>query len=244
MRVDRSVSVRTPESIAFSYELAGLGSRFLAVTVDMAIQAAILTAIFFGITWAAGQVSVSNKHVSASTSAGVAVLIAIVFMVLFGYFIVFEALWNGQTPGKRLLGVRVVRDGGYPIDAGAAAIRNLVRVGEFSFGFYVLSAISTIVSPLNKRLGDLAAGTIVVRDAPAATLESIVGRAQAPGTQFDAVPEQDRVLVERFLMRRSSMGRSTRANLAMRLAERVRPHVAPDLRRLDDETLLERVSGS
>ena len=202
-----------------------------------------MAAIFFGIGWAASQVPGSSEHVSAPASVGVAILIAIVFTVLFGYFIAFETLWNGQTPGKRLLGLRVVRDGGYPMDAGAAAIRNLVRVGEFSFGFYVLSAISAIASPLNKRLGDLAAGTIVVRDAPVATLESIVTRSEASSLEFYGVSEPDRALIERFLTRRRSMARSVRANLAIRLADRVRPHVAPDLRRLDDEALLERVSG-
>ncbi|MBV9271246.1 MAG: RDD family protein, partial [Candidatus Eremiobacteraeota bacterium] len=78
----------------------------------------------------------------------------------------FEALWQGQTPGKKLLGIRAMRDGGIPIDFTSALVRNLIRVGEASLGFYALSAISTLLSPENKRLGDYAAGTIVVRDLP------------------------------------------------------------------------------
>ncbi len=93
-----------------------------------------------------------------------AIVISIVFIVFFGYFIVFEALWRGQTPGKRALHIRVVRDGGYPLDFGSSLIRNLVRVGEAALGFYAISAVSALASSENKRLGDFAAGTIVVRD--------------------------------------------------------------------------------
>jgi len=115
--VDRTLEVRTPESIAFSYELAGLGSRFLALVVDQAIQIAVLAAIFGGIVLAASRAApthASSAVVSdkVATSIAIAIVIAIIFVVLFGYFIVFEAAWNGQTPGKKLLGLRVVRDGG------------------------------------------------------------------------------------------------------------------------------------
>ncbi|MGA7202348.1 MAG: RDD family protein, partial [Candidatus Cybelea sp.] len=166
--VDRTVEVRTPESIAFQYELAGLGSRFLALAVDQAIQFATLGAIFAGIVLAASRLP---KHLAANAaeklgeSFAVAFIITVAFAVLFGYFVLSEAVWNGQTPGKRLLGLRVVRDGGYPIDFGASLIRNLIRVGEALVGYYILAAISALISPENKRLGDLAAGTIVVRDA-------------------------------------------------------------------------------
>ena len=91
-------------------------------------------------------------------SLAIALVVTIVFVILFGYFIVFEALWNGQTPGKKLLGLRVVRDGGYPIDFGASLIRNLIRVGEWILGYYLLAAVSALLSPENKRLGDIAAG--------------------------------------------------------------------------------------
>ena len=242
--MDRSISVRTPESIAFSYELAGAGSRFLALAVDTAIQTVLLIAAFAGISWALSQVSVSRERIGFSTSIGIAIAVTILFAVYFGYFIAFEALWNGQTPGKRLLGLRVVRDGGYPIDFGAAAIRNLVRVGEAAFGFYAISVASTLLSPLNKRLGDLAAGTIVVRDERTATLESIVAKTQTVSAPLGAIPDRDRILIDRFMTRRGGLARNVRALLAYRLADRVRPHVPADLRKLDDEDLLERVSGS
>ena len=123
----------------------------------------------------------------------------IVFVVLFGYFIVFEALWNGQTPGKKLLGLRVVRDGGYPIDFGASLIRNLIRVGEQLIGYYILAAISALISPENKRLGDLAAGTIVVRDARLAAPRLTDARGDEPAYAATAyLTGEERALDQAF----------------------------------------------
>jgi uncharacterized RDD family membrane protein YckC len=167
--MDRTLEVRTPESIAFSYELAGVGSRFLAVIVDLVIQVVLSLLLFWGLVAGAGHLprlahgaGVHDERLAYNL--GVALLIAIVFAIFFGYFILFEALWNGQTPGKKLLGIRVVRDGGYPLDFMASLIRNLIRVGEAAVGFYAISAVTAVFSPENKRVGDLAAGTIVVRD--------------------------------------------------------------------------------
>lgn len=243
--VDRTLDVRTPESIAFSYELAGLGSRFLALVVDQAIQIATLVAIFAAIFWAAARLD--NGRAPAVTdrlaeSLAIAIIIAIVFTVLFGYFIIFEALWNGQTPGKKLLGLRVVRDGGYPIDFGASLIRNLIRIGEWILGYYLLAAASALLSPENKRLGDFAAGTIVVRDARLGAPSDFTGRddepVYAPTTYLSG---EERALIKRFLERRDALAADRRAELAAQLAARVRQRVPAELARLDDESLLERL---
>jgi uncharacterized RDD family membrane protein YckC len=243
--VDRTLEVRTPESIAFSYELAGLGSRFLAIVVDQAIQLAVLAAIFIGLfTWALRlpRQTVPPADVKLGASIFIALVVLIVFVVLFGYFIVFEAVWNGQTPGKKLLGIRVVRDGGYPIDFGASMIRNLIRVGEQLVGYYAIAAISALISPENKRLGDLAAGTIVVRDAglaqPRDLRERLEDRAYAPTAYLSG---DERALVRRFLERRDALGESRRRELAWDLASRFRKRVPAELARLSDESLLERL---
>ena len=243
--VDRTLDVRTPESIAFSYELAGLGSRFLALIVDQAIQVLTLMAIFFGLFWTAARVD--NGRAPAVTdklamSLAIASIITIVFTILFGYFIAFEALWNGQTPGKKLLGLRVVRDGGYPIDFGASVIRNLIRVGEWILGYYLISAVSALLSPENKRLGDIAAGTIVVRDARMAAPRDFARRddepVYAPTTYLSG---EERALIKRYLERRDTLAADRRAELAAQLAGRVRERVPAELARLDDESLLERL---
>ncbi len=166
--MERSVTVRTPEAIAFYYELAGLGSRFLALFVDTIIQvAAFVALIIIGSAGARRAASLASAlHLSQKNleSTVVAVGILLVFCLFYGYFIAFEQYWNGQTPGKRMLGIRVVRDGGYPVELAGSTIRNLVRIIEFTLGFYFISVISMLLSSENKRLGDYAAGTIVVRD--------------------------------------------------------------------------------
>ena len=243
--MDRQLRVRTPESIAFSYELAGLGSRFLAVAVDVSIQIVVLLTLFWGLTLAAPVRSPAPRQTThLSESLAVALIIAIVFLVFFGYFIAFETLWNGQTPGKKLLGLRVVRDGGYPIDFPASAIRNLVRVGEFAVGFYAISAVAAVLSAESKRLGDMAAGTIVVRDAKSANLETILARSRLQSAVPAAITQEEHALVDRFVARRSGMHPAMRSQIAAQLAQRVRPRVPADLQRLDDEGLLERISAS
>jgi uncharacterized RDD family membrane protein YckC len=245
--MDRSVEVRTPESVAFAYQLAGLGSRFLAVVADIVLQYLLLLVVFFGLALLADRLAkLPGGHAPPShfaTNVGIGIVIFIVFMILFGYFILFEAFWNGQTPGKKLLGIRVLRDGGYPIDFSASLIRNLIRVGEMILGFYLIAAISALISSENKRVGDFAAGTIVVRDArlpaPAAIVESLLEMPSYAATTFLAGEERE--LVHRFIERRETLPAPQRAQLAAQLAARVRPRVGPELARLDDESLLERL---
>lgn len=164
--MDRTIAVETPESIVFSYELAGLGSRFLAVAIDLAIQILLIIGIFWGLAAIGSNEPRNAREENLTTSMIVAIISAIIFTIIFAYYVLFEALWNGQTPGKKAIGIRVLRDGGYPIDFTSSLVRNVIRVGEMMLGFYALSAVATLLSPENKRLGDYAAGTIVVRDLP------------------------------------------------------------------------------
>ncbi|HUA09120.1 MAG TPA: RDD family protein [Candidatus Acidoferrales bacterium] len=238
--MDRTLEVRTPESIAFSYELAGVGSRFLAVTIDLGIQFGLILALLWG---------GASAHLHVPTGAGrfiynlwIGTWIALLFLIFYGYFIIFETLWNGQTPGKRLLGIRVVRDGGYPVDFMASLIRNLIRVGEMFAGFYAISAVVAVFSPMNKRLGDLAAGTIVIRESRMESPEKLLREAVEPVYAATAyVSGEERAIVRRFLERRTDLNPARRAALAHQLAERVRPRVPAELGRLDDEALLERL---
>jgi uncharacterized RDD family membrane protein YckC len=243
--MQRNLDVRTPESIAFSYELAGLGSRFLALVIDMLLQVGVFAALAVGLILAATRIE-PVKHVASGTekiadAVAVALLVALVFLIFFGYFIIFETFWNGQTPGKRVLGVRAVRDGGYPIDFGAALVRNLVRVGELAIGFYALSAISMLLSSENKRLGDFAAGTIVVRDARLAMPKTLAAEPEPEYGATRYLSGAERSLIRRFLDRRDALTPQRRRELAARLAGRVRERVPPELQRLDDEPLLERL---
>lgn len=237
--MERSVDVRTGEAVAIRYELAGLGSRFLAVTVDMVAQTALVIALIVAFSLMA---SAGVRLGKIGEAWLIAIVVAAFFLIYIGWFMIFETWWSGRTPGKRALGLRVVRDGGFPIDPGAAVIRNLVRIIELALGFYTVSAISALISKENKRLGDLAAGTIVVRDRadPIPDLDAYLAR---PVRSDTGLSEADRVLIERFLARRATLERGARYRLATRIAQRVRPTLRASYANLDDESLLEFLAG-
>jgi uncharacterized RDD family membrane protein YckC len=245
--MDRTLDVRTPESIAFSYELAGVGSRFLAVMIDMVAQVSLLALIVWGLYL------FGIAHLTKPTHAGtderllrnlaVGIVIFVVFTIFFGYFILFEAFWNGQTPGKRALGIRVVRDGGYPIDFTAALVRNLIRIGELILGFYAVAAASALLSKENKRIGDFAAGTIVVRESRMAEPDfaSTLANAEPVYAPTAYATGEERALIKRFLERRDELTPERRAAIASQIATRMRRRLPEELQRLDDEALLERL---
>ncbi len=222
--MERDLAIRTPESITLRYELAGLGSRFLAVFADLVLQ--ILVVVIVAIVAAILHVRQSGitaaLHLPAAAANAVLLALAIagIFVVFFGYFIVAEWRFNGRTIGKRLVGIRVVRDGGAPIDPLAAIIRNFVRVIEAGLFFYGISAIVTLVSKENKRLGDYAAGTIVVRDAK---MHRAALRYDPAAAANDPLPSAERILVDRYLERRSGLSREARTRIAAEIAARVRP---------------------
>ena len=240
--MDRSIDVATAESVAFSYELAGLGSRFLAVFIDMLIQWTCALAIFLGI----GLLLSALPGAAAKASPGLgklsmslvlAATIAAAFALFFGYFIAFEWLWNGRTPGKRALGIRVVRDGGFPVDFPSSVVRNVVRVLEAGLGFYAISAAVVLLSPQNRRLGDMAAGTIVVRDDRFEAADGFALVETADPLVRD-VPDAERELVRRYVERRESLAPRPRVALARSIAEVVRPRLGASFAHLDDDAML------
>jgi uncharacterized RDD family membrane protein YckC len=243
--MERTLDVRTGEAVAIRYELAGIGSRFLAVMIDLLLQIAIVVAGVLILALIGGTVGRAGSSVLGRTAHawGIAILSLFLFLVFFGWFIIFETWWSGRTPGKRALGLRVMRDGGFPVDLGSVAIRNLVRIVEVALGFYAFSALSALLSKENKRLGDFAAGTIVVRDRAAAApdLDAYLDRGAAlPQT---GLRDEDRLLIERFLARRPGLELGARVRLAERIAAKVRPTLIASYPNLDDEGLLEYLVG-
>ncbi|MCC2670877.1 MAG: Integral rane protein [Armatimonadetes bacterium] len=180
--------VLTPESVEFVYELGGLGSRMVAAFIDHAILALVLTTL-----WLVGCVLI----IPAMAFAGVIASAAIVgtFALYFGYFAYFEWRWNGQTPGKRAMDLRVIDDRGMNIDAFQALTRNLFRIVDMmpflfaadflAFGFYAFGGIAAWLSPRQKRLGDWAAGTLVVRTRKRVMPSAII----APNEKYNTLQE-------------------------------------------------------
>ena len=189
--MSREILVVTPENIEIEYELAGIGSRFLANLLDSFLQMAIYLGLWIVVGILALLIGLSASAFSRSLAAffgevEVAFGLIAAFLILWGYFIWFETRWNGQTPGKRQIGLRVIRDGGYPINVYAAIIRNLIRImdgmpivalGLISIGVFghqpafaamgglciLLPVLCLLLSARYQRIGDFVAGTLVVK---------------------------------------------------------------------------------
>jgi uncharacterized RDD family membrane protein YckC len=250
--LERSVTVRTPEAIAFYYELAGLGSRFLALFIDSIIQGVLAFAVLllFAAATPRAPAVASALHLSGKNFASLvlAILILLFFVIYYGYFVLFERYWNGQTPGKRLLGIRVVRDGGYPIELMDSIIRNLIRILEFALGFYFISVISMLASSENKRLGDFAAGTIVVRDRSMEVYDPKTWLTEAQPTSAATsvagkVDSRELAVVNMYIARKTSLTPQAARQMAAKIAAMLRPKVGPELADLSDDELITRVAA-
>jgi uncharacterized RDD family membrane protein YckC len=151
--LEQQVDVETPEQVVISYTIAGVGSRSAAALLDYALCVLlILVLVVAGINLAS---------IKGTGAWAIALLMLVGFVVFWGYYVLFEGLWDGQTPGKRQLGLRVVRDGGYSVTFGASAVRNLLRIVDGQPGLsYGVGLLSVVLSRSGKRLGDYAAGTI------------------------------------------------------------------------------------
>jgi uncharacterized RDD family membrane protein YckC len=159
------IRIETPEQIDFNLEVAGPGSRCVAQLIDWAIKWLVVGLLalleFLVIAIARGMDGLES---GIGRNLYLAILGIVAFLFFYGYDIYYEGLRNGQTPGKRLCGLRVLRDNGAPIDAQAAAVRNLVSIADFLPLCYVLGGVVMMLNGRAQRLGDLAAGTIVIRD--------------------------------------------------------------------------------
>ena len=216
-----------------TYTLAGFGSRALAAIVDTFIL--MLLMVLVGILLGLSQVTVSSAvgkvfgKASGSTWA-FALFVLIEFALVWGYFVFFEGINDGQTPGKRLFKLRVVRDGGYSITFAASAVRNLIRFLDAQPGLmYAVGAISILVTKSSKRLGDIVAGTFVVHEGEA-TYDYGAAPARAAGESGSLLPvlsESEYELLERFIARRSQLETERRRALTVQVASRLAAHLDP-----------------
>lgn len=155
------LNIETPELVAIEMPLAGIGSRFIALLIDTLIWAGgfLVLGIAFWLFRPA-----LEAFSTLSYQWSVAILTLVTFLLNWGYFTLFEALWNGRTPGKRVARIRVIQRSGRPIGIFESMARNFVRyIDQFPF-FYAVGVIAMFSTRQHQRLGDLAAGTLVVRD--------------------------------------------------------------------------------
>ena len=222
--LSQTIDVETPELVVFSYTIAGVGSRALAAVIDTLIIVAVIFGIILSLAGVVPTDSSGGQRPGVFDAWGLAVMAIAIFCVQWGYYIVFEGVFDGQTPGKRLLRLRVVRDGGYSVTFGASAVRNLIRFIDLQpFVTYGVGMLSVIFSKQGKRLGDIVAGTIVVREGlvrQLAPAESKASTESMPALET-LLTEEEYVVLERFMERRGSLDQERRSALATQLASRL-----------------------
>jgi uncharacterized RDD family membrane protein YckC len=245
--------IETPEQISLELPLAGIGSRFLALAFDTLIQA--LTGLVLFLLWIAlGALGLWHGSPQANQKSvwTTALLVLAAFLVQFGYFAFFESVWNGQTPGKRYLRLRVIRRGGQAIGAYEAVARNLLRIVDSLPGIYAVGILCALLSSESKRLGDYVAGTVVVYDRPleliadaglaSASREAVVAGPLPAGVRLSS---DEFLLIESFLLRRHQLSLGVRDQLARQIVHRIASRLGITLEyRKGQEALLEELANA
>lgn len=244
MLLDDSITISTPEGIEIDLVLAGLGSRFLATLLDTLIQAGVIVALAVALGVLGGGFAGEGAGGWAE-----AFFYLSVFLVVFGYHVAFETLVSGRSPGKRAAGIRVVRLGGEPVGFLASVIRNTVRLLDFLPFLYGTGMVAIVASEKNQRVGDIAAGTLVVRERSggvgnpaqvALWTSSITVTAEAVATwDVSAITADELRVIRHFLDRRLQLAWDPRARLAWELVSRLGPKVAGAPANVHPEYLLE-----
>lgn len=253
------LSIDTPELVTIQMPIAGVGSRFVAVLVDYLIWTVALVIAFFFILL----VDPSLDRVSKlGEKWSIALGILIFFVWYWGYFTLFEAFWNGRTPGKRLVKIRVIQRSGRGIGFFEAMTRNLLRAVDGFPAVYAVGVISIFVTRQHQRLGDLAAGTIVIHEQQ--RLESTSGGSSRSLTAglFDPPPTAQREqlyefdsqallrldvtdleVLEGFLARRLDLNQQTRERLVYQIASTIAAKMrVPVPTGISNETYLEEIA--
>jgi uncharacterized RDD family membrane protein YckC len=236
------LTIETPEQISLEFPLAGVGSRGYALCIDTLIQ--IAAALVVGLIVVFTTSDLERSWVQARNWE-IAIALFLLFCLYWGYFAIFEILWNGQTPGKRKAKIRVISASGRPITPFEGIGRNFMRAID-SIGFYLVGSITCAIDKQNRRLGDMVAGTVVVHEVEEQGVFYWYGQsksASAPSVsqQVSALTGQEFQLIETFLARRLDIPNLQRLESARAIADRMgeRLKVAKEQRPSDEEFLEE-----
>ena len=251
IETEETLIIETPERVSLHFALASIGNRFIAVTIDHLIQYFTYIVIAWAFISLAGignpmQETGEGGILSEMPKWTIALFILVSFLLFSGYFILFEWLWNGQTPGKRLMKLRVIREDGRPITLWESIARNLLRIFDAIPGLvvpiYSVGLMTIFFSNRDQRIGDMFAGTVVVRErfdeAPtfsetfANPISDNALRRVQKRTEFQAnvsiLNEKEIEVVESFLRRRWDLNDRQRLWMAWRVALPLMYKLKPD----------------
>lgn len=237
MHILNRYSLKTPESVELEFTLAGIGNRALALCIDYPIWLLIMTG--FLVLWSVLSEQVIALVVEMTGSAdtvnlwlrGIALLIF--FGIYVGYFVFFETLWQGQTLGKRVTGIRVIRNDGRPVGLAQSTLRALLRpIDDFPF-MGLVGGLLIFFTPREKRLGDFIAGTLVVVDEKASKPATLTLSEQSRGVanmlmssaDLSRLQPDDFAIVREYLQRRDGMVPDAQATVSIRMTQDVRERI-------------------
>jgi len=241
VRPPEKLTIDTPEQIALEFPLAGAGSRFLALAIDSFVQAAVLLVLALLALLALWFRALGYQSLATWVFA---LLLLLGFILYYGYFAAFEALWGGQTPGKRAVGLRVISVTGQPITTFDALLRNLLRIVDQMPGIYAVGVLSIFFTARNQRLGDLVAGTVVVQEMGSAQADMAITVAPAARLGAARLSIEEVEVIQTFLTRRTDLPDYLRGHTASQLADRIRMRLElPAGSHSDDEALIESVAA-
>jgi uncharacterized RDD family membrane protein YckC len=235
------LEVETPDHVVLRYDLAGAGNRGFAAVVDFLIASVIAFTALSILSWAG-----VFDQASFFVLGGLTLIVTLV--LIWAYFILLEWLWNGQTIGKRAYRLRVINEDGSPAQFTAVLIRNLLRPVDFLPALYGLGVLVIVLSPKSQRLGDLAAGTYVVR-APRPQVDWFSLRTVTPlGAGLLAetrrMPGEAQRLVREFVAREAQLAPTERARIAAVIAAKLRTYTVEDVGPLNDIELIHAIARS
>jgi uncharacterized RDD family membrane protein YckC len=245
---EETLDIQTPENVAFGYQIAGIGSRFLASLLDTLIVGLLQIVILIVLTLVIRMFD--GSAFSGQISAWVYAIFGLVAAIFYwGYYVFFEMLWNGQSPGKRWVGLRVIRSDGTPITLSEALIRNLARLVDFLPAAYGIGIVTMFIDKQSRRLGDLAAGTLVVQDRAPITMQDLAvkrtvhlrpwANVSLDGFPVERLTNNDLSLIEDFLLRRDQL--THRESLAVQILNTLHQRLGvplPTLNKAEAEDML------
>ena len=214
--LDTTAEVETPERVRFRYRLAGPTRRAAAYLIDLLIRMGVLIVLALVVRLAFGMGEGADQ-------ASQGVILVILFVLEWGYYVAFESIWSGRTPGKRALGIRVMKEGGYPLGFVDSVLRNLLRAADFLPAGYATGLLVMIPDARFRRLGDRVAGTMVVMEERGALPAPLAVSPPPTAAELEPYPQRPRLTaweregLELFL-RRTDLGPARRQELAEMIA--------------------------
>ena len=220
--LDTVVVVETPEHVRFRHTLAGPSRRALAYALDAFVRVVLLGLI-------AGMAAIGHMRQDGGLMPGVATgtVLVVAFVLEWAYFVLFETLWDGQSPGKWALGLRVVSASGRPLGFVDSVLRNLLRAADFLPTSYALGFVCIALDSRFRRLGDIVGGTLVIADQRQSVGAPLQGLARPTDAELRQIPHDLSLLpheveaVELFLRRRGSLSQGRAEELAAMAARTV-----------------------